>query len=160
MITEGLQDFLEKKGFNCPVIMSNLVKPAPKYPYLSYTVTSPVISDAKGYSIAEDGTRFKPMVQVWSFTAQSSDDVETFNVAMNAYNYFALSGTVYLNDNRIVVQRVGNITNRDNLLTIEYEYRRGFDVEFLLMHEVNENESEWEGAGVIETAVISHTVEI
>lgn len=160
MIVDGLQAFLEKKGFTCPVIMANQVSPAPPYPYLSYTVTSPVVSDAKGYSIAEDGTRFKPMVQIWSFTAQSSDDVEAFDIAMNAYNWLALSGTVYLNDNRIVVQRVGNITNRDNLLTIEYEYRRGFDAEFLLMHEVNENESECEGAGVIETAVISHTVEI
>lgn len=32
--------------------------------------------------------------------------------------------------------RVGEITNRDNLISIEYEYKNGFDAVFWLMSEV------------------------
>ena len=56
---------------------------------------------------------------------------------MLAYDYFALSGNTYLSDNNIIAQRVQSITSRDNLLTIDYEYRKGFDVDFLLYHEIS-----------------------
>lgn len=153
-VTDGLQSWLKSKGFNCPVIMANQAVPTPQYPYLSYTVTTPVVSNTKGYSVAEDGTRYKPLVQIWSFTVQSGDDIEAMNIALEAYDWFALSGNTYLSDNRIVAQRVGNITNRDNLLSIEYEYRRGFDVEFLLMREISKTDSEQ--SGYIESAPITH----
>ena len=154
LITDGLQSWLSGKGYNCPVIMANQTVPTPRYPYLSYTVTTPVVTNTKGYSVAEDGTRYKPLVQIWSFTAQSADDIEAMNIALEAYYWFTLSSNIYLSDNGIVVQRVGNITNRDNLLSIEYEYRRGFDVEFLLMHEISKTDSEQ--SGYIESAPITH----
>lgn len=157
LIVNGLQEWLAKKGYDCPVIMANQAAPIPAYPYISYTAMS-VISNAKGYSIGEDGTRYKPMVQSWSFTIQADDDVVAMNVAMEAYDWFALSGNTYLSDNQIVVQRVGNVTNRDNLISVEYEYRQGFDVELLLMFKIIKEDSE--SAGYINAADITHDKEV
>lgn len=153
LIVDGLQNYLKSKGYNCPVIMANQTAPTPPYPYIAYTVITPVSANMKGYSVANDGMRYKSLVQTWSFTAQSNDDVEAFNVTMLAYDWFALTGNTYLSDNNIVAQRVGNITSRDNLLTIEYEYRYGFDVDFLLLHTLEK--ADCETAGYIETADIN-----
>lgn len=150
IIVNSLQKWLKIQGYECPVIRSNQTAPIPKYPYISYTITTPVVSDAKGYSISKDGTRYKSLVQVWSFTVQSDDDEEANNVALQAYDWFAAVGNLYLSDNGIVPQRVRNVSNRDNLLTIEYEYRRGFDVDFLLMHEIPDSAFSTEEFGVEE----------
>lgn len=158
LIVDGLQNYLKSKGYNCPVIMANQTAPTPPYPYIAYTVITPVSANMKGYSVANDGMRYKSLVQTWSFTAQSNDDVEAFNVTMLAYDWFALTGNTYLSDNNIVAQRVGGITNRDNLLTIEYEHRYGFDVDFLLLHTLEK--ADCETAGYIETADINVIEEV
>lgn len=156
-IVNGLQEWLSKKGYNCPVIMANQAVPIPPYPYIAYTVTSLVSGNMKTYGIEQDGTRAKPVVQIWSFTVQSADSTEADMVAMEAYDWFMLSGNVYLSDNGIVAQRVGGITNRDNLLSIEYEYRRGFDVEFLLVDEISQEDAEQ--AGYIEDEIFNYKEE-
>lgn len=157
-VVNGLQTYLTSKNITCAVIRANQTAPVPPYPYISYTITSPVISNTKGYSVASDGKRYKPLAQTWSFTAQSNDDEEAANAALYAYDWFSLAGNTYLSDNNIIVQRVGNIGNRDNLVTIEYEYRRGFDVEFLLSHEISK--ADCETAGIIETAELSINEEV
>lgn len=157
LIVENLQSHLTEKGYNCPVIMANQTSPTPEYPYMSYTITTPVGANMGGYSVAEDGTRYKPMTQTWSFTSQSDDDVEAFLVAMEAFDWFSLTGNTLLSDNGIVAQRVGSIGNRDNLISIEYEYRRGFDVEFLLMHTLEA--ADCETAGFITSAKITPIIE-
>ena len=157
-IVNGLQELLSAKGFKCLVIRSNQTAKAPDYPYISYTVPSPVVSDTAHYSAAEDGTRFKSLEQIWSFTAQSGDQEEAANIALLAYDWFALTGNTYLSDNNIVPLRVGNITNRDNLLTVEYEYRQGFDVDFSLLHCIEKADNET--AGYIENADITPIKEV
>lgn len=157
IVTNGLQTWLSNKGYNCPVIMANQVVPIPPYPYIAYTVTSLVSGNMKTYGIETDGTRTKPVVQIWSFTVQSDNSTEADTVAMEAYDWFVLSGNTYLSDNDIVAQRVGGITNRDNLLSIEYEYRRGFDVEFLVVDEISQADAEQ--AGYIEDEIFKYTKE-
>lgn len=154
LIVNGLQEWLAGKGYNASVIMANQTTPIPAYPYIAYTVTTPVVADMKTYGILSTGTRIKPITQRWSFTVQSGDATEADNVVMTAYDWFVLAGNTYLSDNGIVVKRVENITNRDNLVSIEYEYRRGFDVEFLLLNEISKADSEQ--AGYIETAPITY----
>ena len=83
-VVNGLQAYIHAKGYECPVIRANQTAPIPQYPYISYSVITPVGSDMKGYSIAEDGTRYKPLTQTWSFTVQSDDDTEAMTVAMLA----------------------------------------------------------------------------
>ena len=55
---------------------------------------------------------------------------------MKAREFLCHTGICYLNDNGVIIQRVGEITNRDNLISIEYEYKNGFDAVFWLMSEV------------------------
>lgn len=153
LIVNGLQEYLKKKGYDCPVVMANQTARIPPYPYISYTVTTPYVVEQGFYSKYQDGTRQKQIGQIWSFTAQSNDDVQAFNVAIAAHDWLSIAGDTYLNDNNIVVQNVGNITNRDNLLTIEYEYRCGFDVTFSLLNEVSREDCET--AGYIETVEIT-----
>lgn len=158
LVVYGLQAWLKSKGHEIPVIAANQTAPIPDGAYLSYTITTPVVANMKGYAIAEDGARYKALEQVWSFTSHSTDDVEAFDIAMLAYDWFALAGNTYLSDNDIVAQRVGNIANRDNLLTIDYEYRRGFDVEFLLLHVIAKEDCET--AGYIESIDIPNLGEV
>ena len=128
IIVDGLQ-----KALGCLVIRANQTAPSPDYPYVSYTVTTPAVTNGGGWGDYGGGVYGKQFNQVWSFTVQSGDCTESQNLAIQAHAWFDRLGTLYLNDNHIVVQRVENISNRDNLLTIEYEYRNGFDVTFTLM---------------------------
>lgn len=142
-IATGLKTYL-----NCPVIRSNQNKKPPSYPYISYTITT-LMSENKGtYGEYKDGTARKPVTQTWSITALSDNDVECVKLANKAREYFDYAGTVALNDRGVIVQSVGGITNRDNVLTVEYEYRKGFDVVFWLFDEVEI------GTEVIETVDI------
>ena len=47
-----------------------------------------------------------------------------------------------LNDHGVVVESVGAITNRDTLLTVSYEYRKGFDVVLSLINAIQVRETE------------------
>jgi len=60
-------------------------------------------------------------------------------IAQKAKDWLDNVGNTYLNDNDIIVSRVTAITNRDNILTIDYEYRNGFDCVFWLYDEINKS---------------------
>lgn len=131
IVSKGLKDYLK-----CPVIRSNQAVEAPDYPYVSYTITT-LASENKGtYGEYADGIYRKPVNQIWSVTVLSDNDSECVNLAEKAREWFDLAGHIYLSDNNVVVQSVGSVTNRDNFITIDYEYRKGFDVTFSLFDEV------------------------
>jgi len=153
VIVNSLQEWLKQKGYTCPVVLANQVTPVPEYPYISFTVINPIVENRKGYSVT-GGTRFKPLSQIWSFTVQSDKNTESVEIALHAYDWFASAGLEYLGDNGIAVQRIGNINNRDNLLSIEYEYRNGFDVTFSIISTVDDT------TGVIEEAIITANREV
>lgn len=133
MIVEGMQ-----KELGCLVIRANQTAPLPPYPYVSYTIITPISANLGTWGRYDDGKERKPFTQVWSFTAQSDDCIQSMELAIKARDYLEHVGTVYLNDNDIIVEQVGSVTNRDNLLTVEYEYRNGFDVTFWLFGEVDD----------------------
>lgn len=135
-IAEALKAYL-----GCEVVLANQTAPIPSYPYVSFTITTPMVANNGTYGeFVEDNTlvKAKEIQQIWSFTVQSDDSVESATVANKAYDFFDCVGTIQLNENGVVVQRIENITNRDNLLTIEYEYRNGFDVTFSFMNEITQ----------------------
>ena len=134
-IVEGLKEHL-----GCEVIMANQDSPIPAYPYVSYTVTTLMRANNGTWSEYEDGTKYKEVQQIWSFTVQADNDTESKVVAIDAHNFFDEIGTIYLNDKGIVVQLLGDITNRDNFLTTGYEYRNGFDVTFAFIDEISASE--------------------
>lgn len=131
VIREGLENYL-----GCPVILANQHAPAPAYPYCSFTVTTPVQINQGTYGTEYNGKFFKPVRQVWSFTIQSDNDDQCSEYVLKAHDWFSLVGIVNLSDNEISIERLENISNRDNLITIQYEYRRGFDVTFVVMDEI------------------------
>lgn len=126
-VATGLSAYL-----GCPVVRANQNAAPPAYPYVSYTVTQPMSENKGTYGEYEDGIARKSFTQTWSITALSKDNSESVDLAIKAREWFDFVGTVYLNDNEIIVQSVGMVTNRDNILTVEYEYRNGFDAFFSL----------------------------
>ena len=142
VIGKGLKEYL-----NCPVIRSNQNEMPPSYPYLSYTITTLMSANTGTYGAYEDGTKRKPVTQTWSISVLSDDSAESVTLAVKAREWLDEFGTTYLNDNNVIVQSVGGVTNRDNFLTAEYEYRNGFDCVFWLFDTIAPNE----GEGVIET---------
>ena len=127
VVAKGLREYLA-----CPVVRSNQNEMPPDYPYISYTVTTPMSENKGTYGVCEDGTERKPFTQTWSISALSKDNAESVMLACKAREWLDRVGTTYLSDNNVVVQSVGSVTNRDNFLSVEYEYKNGFDVLFSL----------------------------
>ncbi len=130
VVVTGLKEYL-----GIPVIRANQNAEPPKYPYLSYTVTITESANNGTWGEYDDGIDRIPVTQTWSITVQSDKDLECVELASKAREYLTHYGRTYLNDNNVVVAKTTNITNRDNILTIEYEYRNGFDVVFNMMNE-------------------------
>lgn len=150
-VVKGLKEYL-----GIPVIRSNQTGEPPPYPYVSYTIITPMSQNKGTWGKYTDGKERKPTTQTWSVTIQSNDNAEAVELAIKAHEWFDHIGTVYFDDNSIVVQSVGNISNRDNMITIEYEYRNGFDVVLWLLSEIDDTTA---ATGTIETAVIQHEEE-
>lgn len=121
-----------KKYLGCPVIQSNQNAKLPKYPFVSYTITTLMNENGGTYGVYEDGAERKPFTQIWSISALSDKSDESLSLACKAREWLDRAGNTYLTDNGVIVQSVGSITNRDNVLSVEYEYRNGFDVAFVL----------------------------
>ena len=134
VIVNGLQEYL-----GCPVILANQHSPAPKYPYVSFTNIAPIKANNGTFCTNFDGHYHKAVKQTWSFTVQSDNDSECSEIVSKAFDWFSLVGIDYLSDNQIYVERLEDIRNRDNLITIQYEYRRGFDVVFVINDEIDLN---------------------
>lgn len=120
-----------EKYTGCTCVPSNTTKQMPAYPLISFTVINTEFKKGT-YAAATDATGaavlYMPVLQKWSFTVQSDDEAVAFEKAMLVSDFFAEAERLYLADNGIIVADVGAITPRDNLLTIEYEYRKGLDV--------------------------------
>lgn len=133
-VVKGLKEYLK-----CPIIRSNQNAEPPKYPYLSYTIITPMSENNGTYGEYDDGKARKSVTQTWSITVQSDDNNESLNLANKAKEWLDYAGTTFLNDNNVVVQSVSNVSNRDNIISIEYEYKNGFDVFFNVFDEVTSN---------------------
>ena len=141
-VVDGLEAYLSEGARPCKVVRANQTGDIPPYPYVAYTITTPVEYRAGTYSVASDGTRYRSFKQTWSFTTQSDDAEESLNLTLKAFDWFSLAGLLHLRDHGIVVFNISNINNRDNLISINYEYRNGFDVTFMLLHTVKMTEDE------------------
>ena len=134
IIVENLKNYLTTDLRPCEVIRQNQVSKIPSYPYVSYTITTPINPHVGTYSEAEDGTLYKSIQQTWSFTTQSDDQEEAITLAYKIFDFFSIAAVQLLADNKISVLRVGGISTRDNLITIQYEHRNGLDITFGLLY--------------------------
>lgn len=142
-----------RKYLGCPVVRSNQNEEPPNYPYVSYTITTLMRENKGTYGEYEDGVSRKPFTQTWSITVISDDNAQCVKLANKAHEWLDRFGTIELSDNNVIVQSVGSITNRDNFLTTEYEYRNGFDFVLQLMNELIVGE---EIEGVIEEVTVNN----
>lgn len=134
-IVTALENYID-----CSVILSNQTAPSPSYPYISYTITTPV-HNANGTYCMKDGVYYQPMLQTWSFTAHSDDSRACWQLGMRVYDFFARSGRMALHKIGTAVSSKTDLINRDNYLTIQYEYRCGMDVTFRLMYQLDMTEA-------------------
>jgi hypothetical protein len=131
-VVTGLKDYL-----GVPVIRTNQNGSAPPYPFVSYTVTT--VATANNGTWQEnhgDGIDRKLVRNIWSITAQSDDGTESITLANKAREWLEHTGRMWLKDRGVVVQSTTDITNRDNILTVAYEHKNGFDVVFYAFDEV------------------------
>lgn len=139
VITSAIEAHIGK-----PVIRTNQDATPPEYPYIAYTITTLMRTNNGTYGefIEEDKNGAskkyyrKEFQQVWSFTACADDDLTSKELALQLYDFLDNIGALDLAEDGVVIQRIENITNRDNLLTNGYEYRNGFDVFFAFMNEI------------------------
>lgn len=140
VIVEALKDYLSTELRQCEVVRQNQVVEVPPYPYAAYTVTTPVYERGGFFCEAEDGTLYRDVLQTWSFTVQSDDQDEAMTLGLRMFDFFSAVGLIHLADHNITVRKVGNVNNRDNLISIEYEYRKGLDVTFGLLYSIEPSE--------------------
>ena len=144
----------------CKVVPANTTKQMPNYPYISYSLLN--VDTRKGTYSAHTGTKIVEGIETpvnmlsmparlkYSFTVQSDDDVEALIHSISIKDFFEESKRQELADIGLIVSDVGGITQRDNMLTIEYEYRKGLDVTLSL-----NNVMESADVGVISDATIN-----
>lgn len=147
-VAKGLKEYL-----GVPVIRGNQTASKPDYPFVSYNVTTLAGENNGTWQQHDDGIDRKQVTSIWSISALSADWDESVCLAIKAREWFDHTGHTWLDEHGYTVQSVTEITNRDNILTVEYERKNGFDVVFYVYDEA-ENPSETNG--YIEGADIAH----
>lgn len=135
-----------------PVVFSKQNEEMPEYPYISYTITTHASGNNGTYEEYADGLKRKLVTQIWSITSNSDDYQEAVSLAEKAREWLDLIGTTILSDNNIVVQSVGDITDRSNVISIDYQYGFGFDCFFYVFDEIRPVDDY--GDGVIDEVVL------
>lgn len=132
IVAKGLSDYLGIK-----IIRGNQIGQAPARPYGTYLVTTIAAANGGTWQEHEDGKDRKLVRSIWSFSFMANEWAESVGYAIKAREWFEHTGRVLLSEKGITVQSTTDVTNRDNLLTVEYERKNGFDVVFYVYDEVD-----------------------
>lgn len=144
----GLRDYL-----GIQMIRSDQTGPAPAYDYGTVKATTPAAANNGTYQQHEDGIDRLMVRSIWSLSFLSDDYDRSVMLASNARAWITHTGRVWLSERGIVVQSVTDITNRDNILTVDYERKHGFDV---VLYVYDEAENPSASTGYIEGVDIAH----
>lgn len=150
VVPTGLREHL-----GIPVIRGNQTAPAPAYPYGTYNITTIAGENHGTWQQHDDGKDRKLVRSILSFSFLSDDEDESVFLAVKAKNWFEHTGRVWLAERGVTVQSVTQVTNRDNVLTVEYERKNGFDVVFYVYDEVD---NLVDTNGYIESAEVAHEI--
>lgn len=113
-----------------PVIRSNQDAEPPEMPYIVYTITTLESANNGTFGEYDDGIDRKAVTQTWSIAAVAATNSESVRLANKARDWLDYVGTAYLNDRQVICQSVTDITNRDNVISVGYQYKNGFDAVF------------------------------
>jgi hypothetical protein len=148
MVAKGLKEYL-----GVSVIRGNQTAQAPPYPYVIYNVTTVADANNGTYQQHEDSIDRLMVRSIWSLSFLSKDHDESIMLASKAREWLMHTGRVWLAEHGITVQSTTDIINRDNILTVEYERKNGFDVVFYVYDEA---ENPAKTTGYIEGVYIAH----
>lgn len=135
-IISGLHDYM-----GMLVIQASSIGDMPKYPFITYTVTSPYLRlgyDEEYTEQVNSNIQNRHVLhyeRVFSFTIVAKEEDVAMDTCMKAVRYFRNDGVLALKDKDIVVAEITNVTARDNFITIDYDRRYGFDVRIRLADE-------------------------
>lgn len=149
-VASGLREYI-----GIPVILANQTAEAPAHPYATYNVTTPAQANGGTYQQHEDGIDRKQVRSVWSITILAKEWGESLSLATKAREWFEHTGRMWLAEHGITVQSTTDVNNRDNILTVEYERKNGFDVFFYVFDEVGSPAKTY---GYIEGAEIAREI--
>lgn len=154
MIKKLRETFIRElsKETNLLIVQTDNNFKKPKYPYYSYKFITlrQNVGEAGVYKESFDkslDSRFKYDVvntlefqpkAIMSFNCYSDDEFEVEDYILKAWEWFKLKGRRILSNENIVVVDVGDIADRTVFLVDNYEYRKGFDVEFRVLHEFSD----------------------
>ncbi|MCY7919557.1 LIC_12616 family protein [Bacillus vallismortis] len=127
------------------VIEADGIGKQPAYPFCTYTVTSPYLSQHRG--VYEGGAITEDVDLVFSLTWCSNSHLEVVSLAQQTATYFkSVKAKQVLHDNGLAFIRTDGFGNRDTFITIETERRHGFDMRLRtrVIHE-EENGEYFEG---------------
>ena len=130
---------LIQEYMRCPVVRVNQTAKTPDYGYIGYTIIAPMVANQGHYGQYHDA-RGKQVNQRWSFTCFSDEQEDSQQLALKLHTYLDAVGSIELKDSGIVVQSLTDITSRDTMLTVGYEYRNGFDVTLTLAQVITQDE--------------------
>lgn len=154
MIKKLRETFIKElnKETNLLIVQTDNNFKKPKYPYYSYKFTTMRQNVGEGGVYKENfdesldlrfkhdvvtTLEFQPKI-IMSFNCYSNDDFEAEDKILKAWEWFKLKGRRILSEENIVVVDVGDITDRTVFLVDNYEYRKGFDVEFRVLHKFSD----------------------
>ena len=129
-LVKGLHDYM-----NMLVIQSSTIGDMPKYPFITYTVTSPYLRLGQDENSTYQNRHVLHYERVFSFTVAAREEDVAMDTCMKAMKYFRNDGVLELKDKGIVIVEITNATARDNFITIDYDRRYGFDVRIRLADE-------------------------
>ena len=129
------------KHTGVPVIPEYEINKAPKYPYITYKISTPYdntrnpiikttdVPGTNGFDKDTQETLYTQPKLHMTINAHSQDDIEAIECAKSAMDWLMHKGRVELEDSNIVVVETGNIIDKTIHIINNYEQRFGFDVE-------------------------------
>jgi hypothetical protein len=115
-----------------PIVPQDTTEERPKFPYCTYTVTSPYLAKGTQYggeNLTED------VEVVISLTWISEESIEVLDLAQRTATAFKhQANRQTLADAGLSVVRLDGFARRDTFITIEYEKRMGFDLRVRTRH--------------------------
>lgn len=106
-----------------PCIEANGTGDQPKYPFATFTITSPHIQ------IQQDENQNAPFEAVVSFTWHDESSLSVLNLAKKCHSFFgSTKGRGIFAEKGVVIVGMTDFDKRDNFISIEYERSAGFDI--------------------------------
>ncbi|WP_079908270.1 hypothetical protein [Paenibacillus sp. 32352] len=121
------------KYLGIKVIELNVAAPMPEYPFLTYDFTDFGSSQgiAAEYRVGDTKQQKEIVTFTVSFLSYAETKAESIQYALRSKDWFHTLGHLLLKESMdVIVVDIGEITNRDVRIGVEWERRQGFEVEF------------------------------